>query len=162
VNRTLLFDRVGRALERRRADAGIAVLYLDLDNFKVVNDSLGHEAGDRLIVAVAERLLACLRPGDTAARLGGDEFTLLLEGIVNVENAIQVAERVQAQLLAPIVLDGQEVVATASIGIALSTALHESPDELLREADVAMYRAKTNGKGRWELFGQVDYGAVAA
>ena len=123
-NRANLLDRIGRALEQRSGDAGIAVLFLDLDNFKVVNDSLGHEAGDRLIVAVAERLLACLRPGDTAARLGGDEFTLLLEGIVDAQDAIHIAERVQEQLLAPIALDGQEVFATASIGIALSTAEH--------------------------------------
>jgi diguanylate cyclase (GGDEF)-like protein/PAS domain S-box-containing protein len=151
-NRASLLDRIGRALDGRRRENGIAILFLDLDNFKVVNDSLGHEAGDRLIVAVAARLLACLRPGDTAARLGGDEFTLLLEGIVDAQDAIHIAERVQEQLLVPIALDGQEVFATASIGIALSTAEHAGPDALLREADLAMYRAKSNGKGRWELF----------
>ena len=151
-NRASLLDRIGQALRQRSGESGIAVLFLDLDNFKVVNDSLGHEAGDRLIVVVAERLLACLRPGDVAARLGGDEFTLLLHGIGDAQDAVRIAERVQEQLLAPIALDGQEVFATASIGIALSTAEHVAPDELLREADLAMYRAKTNGKGRWEVF----------
>jgi diguanylate cyclase (GGDEF)-like protein/PAS domain S-box-containing protein len=98
-NRALLLDRLRRALERRLGSTGIALLFLDLDNFKVVNDSLGHDAGDRLIVAVAERLLTCLRPGDTAARLGGDEFTLLLDGISCAQDAIDVAERVQQRLL---------------------------------------------------------------
>jgi diguanylate cyclase (GGDEF)-like protein len=162
-NRTLLLERVARALERRPGGAGIALLFLDIDNFKVVNDSLGHAAGDRLIVAVAERLRACLRPGDTAARLGGDEFTLLLDGIVSAQDAVHVAERIQAQLLVPIVLDGHQVLATASIGIALSTAQHELPEELLREADVAMYRAKTIGQGRWELFApEMDTRTAAA
>jgi diguanylate cyclase (GGDEF)-like protein/PAS domain S-box-containing protein len=160
-NRALRLQRVGRALDQRRGERGIAVLFLDLDNFKEINDSLGHEAGDGLIVAVAERLLACLRPGDTAARLGGDEFTLLLEDIVEPQDAIRVAERIAEHLRHPITLDGQQVSATASIGIALSTAEHKRPDELLRDADIAMYRAKTNGKGRWELFGDTQAQAAA-
>jgi diguanylate cyclase (GGDEF)-like protein len=148
-----LLERLGQALERRSGDhTGLALLFLDIDNFKVVNDSLGHAAGDRLIVGVAERLRACLRPGDTAARLGGDEFTLLLEGIRSDQDAILVAERIQAELLLPIVLDAQPVLATVSIGIARSTAQHTRPDQLLHEADVAMYRAKTRGRGHWELF----------
>jgi diguanylate cyclase (GGDEF)-like protein len=162
-NRTLLLERCARALATHRGDAAVALLFLDLDNFKDVNDSLGHDAGDRMIVAVAQRLNACLRPGDTAARLGGDEFTVLLEDISGPHDAIQVAERIHAQLLVPIVLDSQEVLATASIGIALSTSEHQQATELLRAADVAMYRAKTNGQGRWELFTPtMDTGARAA
>jgi diguanylate cyclase (GGDEF)-like protein/PAS domain S-box-containing protein len=159
-NRVLLLERIGDALARR-VDAGrIAVLFVDLDNFKVVNDSLGHAAGDQLIVAVAERLQACVRPGDTVARLGGDEFTLLLDGIDGACDAIGVAEQVQQQLAAPFVLSGQEVFAMGSIGIVLSTLEHDSPDVLLREADVAMYRAKSNGKGGWALYAP-DMGAAA-
>jgi diguanylate cyclase (GGDEF)-like protein/PAS domain S-box-containing protein len=150
-NRALLIDRIGQALARRQG-APVALLFLDLDNFKLVNDNLGHGPGDQLIVAVADRLQACSRPGDTVARLGGDEFTLLLDAVTDARDAVEVAERIQEQLRVPIVLDGREVVTSASIGIALHTGDDDTPEALLRRADLAMYRAKLNGKGRCEIF----------
>jgi diguanylate cyclase (GGDEF)-like protein len=152
-NRALLLDRLEHALARAaRHQEAIAILFLDLDRFKVVNDSLGHEAGDQLLVAVAKRLQACLRPEDTVARLGGDEFTVLLEGITQVSDATHVAERIKQVLQAPFIVVGHEVFITASIGIALSGlgfGQHD-PGELLRDADAAMYKAK--GKARYEIF----------
>jgi diguanylate cyclase (GGDEF)-like protein len=128
------------------------VLFLDLDNFKVVNDSLGHHAGDQLLIIAAERLRDCLRPRDTAARLGGDEFTVLLENVTDVADAVRVAERIGQALQAPILLGSRELFASASIGIALSGSGRDEPETLLRNADLAMYQAKTNGKARFELF----------
>jgi diguanylate cyclase (GGDEF)-like protein len=152
-NRALFRDRLEQALNRaERRMRSVAVLFLDIDNFKLVNDSLGHEQGDALLLTVAQRLQACLRAGDTAARLGGDEFTLLLEDISAVEDASRVADRVAAALRAPLVLDGQEVFPTASIGIALSTPRRSRPDSILRDADVAMYHAKAEGKDRSAVF----------
>jgi diguanylate cyclase (GGDEF)-like protein/PAS domain S-box-containing protein len=154
-NRTLFLDRLAHALVRadRRAHS-IAVLFLDLDNFKVVNDSLGHQAGDQLLVTVGERLRACLRPVDTAARLGGDEFTVLLEDIRDFSEVTRLAEQIAETLAAPLNLDGHELSTTASIGIALSTSSQDRPELLLANADAAMYRAKSNGKARFELFEQ--------
>lgn len=152
-NRALFLDRLDQALRRAARHArSIAVMFLDLDNFKVVNDSLGHEAGDCLLVTVAERLQECLRAGDTAARFGGDEFTVLLEDVVGEQDAAAAAERILAALCAPVSLRGHELVPSASIGIALSNPGHDTPESLLRNADLAMYRAKTSGKGRYELF----------
>lgn len=147
-NRLLFMDRLAHALKRakRREDYLFAVLFLDLDRFKVVNDSLGHLLGDQLLIAIAHRLQICLRPGDTVARLGGDEFTILLENIHDVEDATQVADRIQNELQLPFNLSGHEVFTAASIGIALSTTGYDQPEDLLRDADVTMYRAKKQSK----------------
>ena len=157
-NRTLLQDRLGHALERagRRRDAA-AVLFLDLDNFKYVNDSLGHEAGDALLIEVAARLKRCLRDGDTVARLGGDEFCVLLEDVEAPLDAILVAERIAEEFADPFALKEQEVFVSASLGISLgssSEACRDLPEELLRDADAAMYAAKAKGKARYEVFTQ--------
>ena len=194
-NRALFMDRLGHAIElsKRRPEVLFAVLFIDLDRFKVVNDSLGHLVGDRLLIAIAQRLEICLRAGDTVARLGGDEFAILLENIKNTEDAIQIAERVQAQLAEPFYLNEYQVFSSASIGIVCSglpqnsTAssemsspgnlrnidgepdvsclssdssiapvplqiLYDRPEELLRDADAAMYHAKGLGKARHEVF----------
>lgn len=153
-NRLLFMDRLGRMTERAKyvEDYRCAVLFLDLDRFKVVNDSLGHLIGDQLLIEVAKRLRACLHTADTVARLGGDEFTILLEDIKQISDATGVAERIQKELAAPFSLNGQEVFTTASIGIALSDKSYEKPEDLLRDADTAMYRAKALGKARYELF----------
>lgn len=131
---------------------GIALLFLDLDNFKAVNDSLGHEAGDLLLVEFGERLKRCLRPSDTAARLGGDEFTVLLEGVTSIEDATGVARRVEQELQRPFSLAGREVTVSTSIGIATATLGSDHAEELLRRADLAMYGAKNGGKSRYEVF----------
>ncbi|MFN8006212.1 MAG: EAL domain-containing protein [Terriglobia bacterium] len=153
-NRILFLDRLGRTFERAKYVEGYryAVIFLDLDRFKVVNDSLGHLAGDQLIVETSRRLKRCLHTADTVARLGGDEFTVLLEDIKQVEDATKVAHRIQKELSVPFSLNGQEVYVTASIGISLSDRSYERPEDLLRDADIAMYRAKASGKARWELF----------
>lgn len=152
-NRTLFMDRLQHALDRiTRNEGNVAVLFLDLDEFKVINDSLGHNAGDELLVAVAGRLRACVRPGDTVARLGGDEFTVLLEDILGTEEAVGVAERIYEELHAPFDLEGHEVFVTTSIGISMGSSGEEKPEGLLRNADVAMYEAKNNGKARHALF----------
>lgn len=153
-NRALFLDRLTNALARAsRSGRTIAVLFLDLDNFKVINDSLGHAAGDQLLVAVANRLRSCLRTGDTAARLGGDEFTVLLEDVPDLAEAIQVTERVAEALKGPFRIGQREFFVTASIGIALSEGGAERPDDLLRNADMVMYRAKRQGKSRYAVFG---------
>jgi diguanylate cyclase (GGDEF)-like protein/PAS domain S-box-containing protein len=143
-NRQLVLDRLGHALTRtdRRQSSGVAVLFLDLDRFKIVNDSLGHEAGDQLLVMASERLKGCLRPEDTLARFGGDEFVVLVEDVKRPEQAIHVAERLIECLEDPFVLEGRELFVRASIGIAFGTARTQSAEDLLRDADTAMYRAK--------------------
>jgi diguanylate cyclase (GGDEF)-like protein/PAS domain S-box-containing protein len=152
-NRALFMDRLEHALIRaNRRGSKVAVLFADLDNFKVINDSLGHKVGDQLLIAVAERLKTHLRPEDTAARLGGDEFTILAEDIASVGEVVQIAERIAELLQPPIALDGQEVFATVSTGIALNSPTQEEPADLLRHADLAMYRAKYRGKARYEVF----------
>jgi diguanylate cyclase (GGDEF)-like protein len=154
-NRALFLDRLQHALARADGhDRSIAILFLDLDNFKVVNDSLGHETGDRLLVQIAERLRSCLRTEDTAARFGGDEFTVLVEETGDEHDAIQIAKRLSDTLRAPVLLGGHEVYPSFSIGIATSAPDQDSADGLLRKADLAMYRAKTNGKGRYVVFDQ--------
>ncbi len=153
ANRALLTLRLEATLQRRnRPPLGPAVLFLDLDDFKTVNDGLGHVVGDRLLTLVAERLRGCLRPADTAARLGGDEFAILLDEVRNVSDASVVAERMITALRAPFTVDGTRVLIHASIGVVIATPERTSADELLRDADVAMYRAKGRGKGTWELF----------
>jgi diguanylate cyclase (GGDEF)-like protein/PAS domain S-box-containing protein len=153
-NRALFMDRLEHALTRANRRGGrVAVLFVDLDNFKVINDSLGHKAGDQLLMAVAERLKTHLRPEDTAARLGGDEFTILVGDVTSVGEVVQIAERIAEILQPPFTLEEQEVFVTVSTGIALnSSSTQERAEDLLRHADVAMYRAKHKGKARYELF----------
>jgi diguanylate cyclase (GGDEF)-like protein/PAS domain S-box-containing protein len=152
-NRTLLLDRLEMALARaRRHHRRIAVLFLDLDHFKVVNDSLGHGLGDRLLVAIAGRLRATLRPDDTVARFGGDEFVVLCEDLAGRADAVAVAERLLAELAGPFTVDGAEVFVGASVGIAFPDHPDADPETLIRDADAAMYQAKDRGRGRWVVF----------
>lgn len=152
ANRALFRDRVEEALQGGRPGCeGVGVIFLDLDDFKVINDSLGHEAGDRLLMAVAERLRACLRPGDVAARLGGDEFAILLHDAAQHDGAVAVAGRIVDRLRLPFLLPGKEVLVQASMGIAFASGT-EAGDELLRNADLAMYAAKAKGKAAFEVF----------
>lgn len=153
-NRTMFLDRLERAMARRgrKPDALCAVLCIDLDRFKVVNESLGHIVADRLLLAIARRFENCLRVEDTMARFGGDEFAILLDDIRGVQDATRIAERIQQELLRPILLEGEEVFATASIGIAMATPEMIRATDLLRAADTALTRAKGLGKGRYELF----------
>ena len=151
-NRALLIDRLATALARQARHSGeVAVLFLDLDRFKLVNDSLGHPYGDQVLVAVARHLESCLRPGDTVARLGGDEFVVVLEEVLHPGDVDAVAERIHASLAAPLTLDGHEVYVSTSIGIALSRS-GAGADDLVREADTAMYWAKASGRGQTRHF----------
>jgi diguanylate cyclase (GGDEF)-like protein/PAS domain S-box-containing protein len=152
-NRALFLDHLEHALARtQRRDDSLAVLFLDLDNFKVINDSLRHEVGDQLLVAVGQRLKGCLRPNAIAARMGGDEFTVLLECISGVGDVEKVAERIMHELGAPFTIEGHLVFTTASIGIALSDAAGRESGNLLRAADIALYRAKDKDKAHYEVF----------
>jgi diguanylate cyclase (GGDEF)-like protein/PAS domain S-box-containing protein len=152
-NRSLFMDRLGQALRRLdRQDRVLAVLFVDLDRFKVINDRFGHAAGDETLLAVGTRLREVLRPSDTVARLGGDEFVVLCEDLESDGAAVRVAERVLAALDRPIVCNGHDVVSSASIGIALSGRAGATADALLRDADMAMYRAKETGRHRIEVF----------
>jgi diguanylate cyclase (GGDEF)-like protein/PAS domain S-box-containing protein len=153
-NRSLFLDRLRHALRRatRRKDYAFAVLFLDIDRFKLINDSLGHMAGDRLLVMIARRLEVSLRPGDSVARLGGDEFTVLLDDIKDITDATTVAERIQKELSTPFDVGGQEIYTSSSIGIACSTTGYQRPEDVLRDADTAMYRAKARGRARHALF----------
>ena len=153
-NRTLLIERIELALNRvkRSEDYHFAVLFLDLDRFKIINDSLGHLAGDRLLVAVAQKLQTILRSTDLAARLGGDEFVVLLEDIEGIKEAVSITKRIFAKLQTPIVLQEREVYTTPSIGIVLGNDSYVQASDLLRDADLAMYRAKSKGKARYEIF----------
>jgi diguanylate cyclase (GGDEF)-like protein len=143
-NRHLFMDRLGQTLRRteRRQERKVALLFMDLDNFKIVNDSLGHELGDKLLVALVERLRGSLRPEDTLARLGGDEFTVLIEDVESPENVVRVAERIVEDLREHFIIEERELFVRASIGIALGDARTKSEVDLLRDADMAMYRAK--------------------
>lgn len=162
-NRLLFIDRLGRLIKhsKRRKDHLFAVLFMDLDGFKMINDSLGHLMGDQLLVGVATRLERCLRSSDTVARLGetftvarlgGDEFTILLDDIKEPADANRAAERLMKALAPPFVLAGKEVFTSISIGIALSNSAYQEPEDMLRDADTAMYRAKSLGKARYEVF----------
>jgi diguanylate cyclase (GGDEF)-like protein/PAS domain S-box-containing protein len=151
-NRALFADRLAYALAQRRRDDLVAVLFLDLDRFKLVNDTLGHDAGDRLLVAAAERLSRCLRQEDTLARFGGDEFAVLLDGLEAPEEATRVAERLTVALREPIFLDGQETFVGVSIGVAFGRPVISRPEELLRHADLALYRTKANGRASYTVF----------
>ncbi len=164
-NRALFMDRLEHALARAgRRNELVAVLFLDLDGFKAVNDSFGHETGDHVLVAVAKRLGACLRgegtserPSGIVSRLGGDEFTILLEGLMGVEDATAVAWRVMEALRAPLVVKSTEMRLSTSIGISLGTPSWGEPAELLREADRAMYKAKNSGKARYEIADRLPF-----
>jgi diguanylate cyclase (GGDEF)-like protein len=152
-NRALFINRLQQSIARKAREADIsAVLYMDLDQFKVINDSLGHETGDGLLIEVSRRLRSCLRSGDTAARLGGDEFTILLDEIAGPADAVRVAERVADELRAPFRLGEHQVFVTTSVGIAINESASVSPNTLLRNADVAMYEAKKEGKARYKIF----------
>ena len=153
-NRVRFMNHLCQAIERADGNdhAKFAVLFLDLDRFKLINDSLGHAIGDKLLIAIAERLTNCVRPGDIVARLGGDEFTILINRSGDTPDVIEVAERLQAKISEPFKIDNYEVFTTASIGIIVSGNVHREPEDFLRDADAAMYRAKETGKARYEIF----------
>jgi len=153
-NRILFMDRLAHSLRRFKRHHGyeFAVILLDLDRFKIVNDSLGHHIGDQLLIELAQRLNLCVRDGDTVARFGGDEFTILLDEITDVSDATRVAERIQESLQQAFFLGGHEVFTSASLGIALSATGYEIPNDVVRDADTAMNRAKALGKARHEMF----------
>lgn len=153
-NRTLFNDRLNIAFEhaRRAPDYRFAVLFIDLDRFKIVNDSLGHLSGDQLLIATAKRLEQCVRAEDTLARLGGDEFVVLINRDADLSGAIHIANRILNAMSAAINIEGQDVVASVSIGIALNEARHEHSKEILRDADAALYRSKAQGRGRFSVF----------
>jgi diguanylate cyclase (GGDEF)-like protein/PAS domain S-box-containing protein len=153
-NRAVFVEKLGRRLTdfKLRSTSSFATLYLDLDRFKVVNDNLGHLVGDQLLAAVSRRLETCVRPGDALARLGGDEFAILLNELADANQANVIAFRIQEALKAPFSIGGREVFTSASIGIAFGNAQYETPDEIMRDADTAMYHAKSHGKARHELF----------
>ncbi len=161
-NRTLFTNRLNRIYERpqKHADYLFAVILLDLDGFKVVNDSMGHLTGDKLIVKVARRLESCVRPVDTVAHFAGDEFAILLDDLRDESDTLLAAERIQEQLKTPFVLDGQDVFVSASIGIALNTKDYHQEEDFLRDADIAMYHAKQNGRARFEMFDTKMYDSI--
>ncbi len=163
-NRTVLTDRLRLAFARARREPGrpFALLFFDVDRFKNVNDSLGHLAGDRLLRAIADRVQAACRPSDTVARFGGDEFVIIVEDITDVRGATAAAERIQGEFRVPFELDGSEVFASVSIGIAVWKPTYERPEDLLRDSDTAMYRAKANGRNTFVVFDQDMHARVVA
>jgi diguanylate cyclase (GGDEF)-like protein/PAS domain S-box-containing protein len=163
-NRALFAERLSQALARSKRRGGplFAVLFVDLDHFKSANDLLGHLAGDQLLVSSSKRIESCVRPGDMVSRFGGDEFAILLDGISGLGDATRVADRIQKELAAPFEFDGQEIVSSASVGIAMSTRGYGSVEDLLRDADAAMYRAKTLGGGRFEVCDEAMRTAILA
>jgi diguanylate cyclase (GGDEF)-like protein len=161
-NRALFLDRLQHVIEsaERRRDLLYAVLFLDIDRFKVINDSLGHSVGDLLLIEVGRRLTTCLRPGDTVARLGGDEFAVLLENIADETDAADIAERVQKSLAPSFFIHGHEVFITQSIGLALKADRYTGSEQILRDADIAMYQAKAKGKARYEFFDTTMHASI--
>jgi diguanylate cyclase (GGDEF)-like protein len=158
-NRNLFMDRVEHAIKysKRHSNYLFAIFFIDLDRFKMINDSLGHSVGDLFLQAIAEILQGCLRSIDTVARLGGDEFTILVDDIQDVAEALVVADRILNKFLSPIIIKGEAIFPSASIGIVISTSDYDNCADLLRDADIAMYRAKSLGKGRYTLFDQQMY-----
>lgn len=163
-NRALFMDRLGHAVsrEKRNKDHLFAVCFLDMDRFKVLNDSLGHSAGDKLLIAISERLEESLRPDDTVARLGGDEFAILLEDLKDSNEALGIIERIQEKFAQPFGLDGQEVFTSSSIGITFSSTGYDNPENLLRDADIAMYHAKSKGSACCQIFDNNMYDNAVA
>jgi diguanylate cyclase (GGDEF)-like protein/PAS domain S-box-containing protein len=161
-NRAFFMTRLEAALQKAQEmrDYKVSILFIDLDRFKVVNDSLGHLTGDRLLIGIADRLRDCLRPSDIVARLGGDEFTILVEGSHRPDEVIRIAERVKEKFAAPFDLSGQEVYSSASIGILHNSQNHQIPADMMRDADTAMYQAKRAGKARHEVFDEQMHKAV--
>jgi diguanylate cyclase (GGDEF)-like protein/PAS domain S-box-containing protein len=158
-NRALFLDRVAHALDgfrqdprRRGSRTPFAVLLLDIDHFKDVNDSLGHVAGDQLLVAIGERLVRCMRTADTVARFGGDEFTILMEGVSEPADVTRTTTRIHNEIATPFTIDGQEIFTSASIGVTIARPEYDAPEQIIRDADTAMYRAKAQGRGRSEMF----------
>ncbi len=162
ANRTLFLDRVDARLDQAAVDGLPVVLFLDLDDFKIVNDTMGHAAGDRLLIGVAERLREVLRPSDVAARLGGDEFAVLLDDGPELSHAVTVANRIVDVLRSPFPIEGQEIVVGGSIGVAVGRSGSTDAAELLRNADVAMYTAKGAGKNRVSVFEPTMHAAIVA
>jgi diguanylate cyclase (GGDEF)-like protein/PAS domain S-box-containing protein len=163
ANRAYFIDQLRHALARAATNArSVAVIFFDLDNFKIVNDSLGHDCGDDVLREVAERVKACMRQGDTVARFGGDEFTILLENVAGVERVISIVKRMIDTVHEPILLKGHDLFVGCSVGIAVSVQGYEDAEEMLRRADLAMYKAKGNGKGRYEVYdAQLNEKAIA-
>jgi diguanylate cyclase (GGDEF)-like protein len=157
-NRALFTDRLYHCIQqqikggRRPFNFMYAVFFVDLDRFKIINDSLGHAIGDKLLIEISKRLVSCLRPGDTVARFGGDEFAILLNEIKSMNDVYIVIDRIMEAIPRPLHLNGNEIFTTASIGIALSSTGYSGPEDVIRDADIAMYQAKTKGKARYEIF----------
>jgi len=161
-NRALLLDRLGQHIARtkRLVDSQFAVLFLDVDGFKFVNDSLGHQIGDQLLIAIGRRLEGCVRAGDTIARLGGDEFIALVEDVETTEFILRLTERILEEMQTPFILDGHELVVTASIGIALSGSNDDRAEEIIRNADIAMYQAKSQRKAGFVVFDEAMHASA--
>ncbi len=153
-NRVKFMNHLQQAIHRvgHHPSSRFAVLFLDLDRFKLINDSLGHSVGDKLLIAIGARLETCVRPGDIVARLGGDEFTLLLFNVSEISDAVQVTNRILEKLSLPFQINGYEVFTSASVGVIVSDEVSRLPEDFLRDADTAMYRAKETGKARYEIF----------
>jgi diguanylate cyclase (GGDEF)-like protein/PAS domain S-box-containing protein len=154
-NRALFMDRLQHvitALQRRPVTPNYAVFFLDMDRFKIINDSLGHTIGDQLLVVVGRKLADCIRPGDTIARLGGDEFAILLENIIDLTYSVNVADRIRGKMAVPIDIKNHKIFTSISIGIALGSSGYERPEQVLRDADIAMYEAKGRGNASYEIF----------